>query len=325
MSFSCGFVFWYWPHYANKQGDDGIMFANDDDFGGFSTTELYIKKGTYDNFKSEILEYCDGKNGNISMNMYKDKIVLKGNEFIGTKKVKKIKAKDTPSKAKRHYNIEEDAAFSLSHLHAVILYCDFTGLCTLFGETFRRLHSLESLKSVINRNKKYWWMSKILREVVEIYGDNYYDELEGPFYTGLSFVIVLPEFSIRLYGPTSTTTQIEISMNFSKNSGIIIQFNNKYEGGGQRLRFFDTSSISSFKEEDERLTFGGSFPLQIISVRNTVTTQNFKNFFKPLYWFDAVFSGMRIDGLKKELKDKKLYLDHTHCSKQQPLLKSTLL
>ena len=282
MSFSTGFVFWYWPYYAPNNNDQTKQKEdNRNDFGGYSVSDLYIKQGKYDNFKDEILEYSDGKNGDITMEIYKNKILLKAQEFMETKRVKNIKAKQTDPLAMRYYDIASGAVLPSSHIMGLILYCDFTGLCTSFSSTFRRLYPLESLKGVKQRNKMYWWMSKILRETVEIYGDDRWDE-PGPFYCGMSFLMVMPSFSIRLNGPTSTTKQIEISMNFAKNEGIIIQLNNEHTAGGYYQRFFNVSWLSAFKEEDERMTFGGSFQLQIQSIRNTNTLQNFDIFFKPL-------------------------------------------
>ena len=75
----------------------------------------------------------------------------------------------------------------------IILYCDFTGLCTSFGESFRKLYPLEPIKNVINRNKKYWFLTKYLRECVEIYGYPGYGKtkISGPFYCGLSYIMVI--------------------------------------------------------------------------------------------------------------------------------------
>ncbi len=34
---------------------------------------------------------------------------------------------------------------------------------------------------------------------------------KGPYYCGLSYVMVIPQFNIRLYSRTSTTKQIEVA------------------------------------------------------------------------------------------------------------------
>ena len=63
----------------------------------------------------------------------------------------------------------------------------------------------------------------MLRETVELYGLTYHNEnddnseyigVSGPFYCGMSFVMVIPQFNIRLNGPTSTSTSIEVAHGF---------------------------------------------------------------------------------------------------------------
>eukprot|EP01084_Bolivina_argentea_P091116 164061_1 len=84
----------------------------------------------------------------------------------------------------------------------------------------------------------------------------------GPFYTGMSFIMVVPEFNIRLCSPTSTSKHIEVTTRFSGEKGIIITFNNNGANYPARyLRFLDCSWVSKFKEEDERLIFGGGYTI----------------------------------------------------------------
>merc|ERR1712048_1161098 len=69
-----------------------------------------------------------------------------------------------------HYAIKTDAAISIHHLSALIFYCDFSALCTHFSSAFRKLNPFETLKSVKQRNAKYYWLSRRLREAVELFG-----------------------------------------------------------------------------------------------------------------------------------------------------------
>eukprot|EP01084_Bolivina_argentea_P176405 305285_1 len=156
-------------------------------------------------------------------------------------------------------------ALKKSHLHALILYCDFTEFCTTFSSTFRKLKWSEHLKSVKERNSKYHYISKNLTELVQYYGirggsgnDNGIEH--GPFYTGLSFCMIIPEFSIRLNGPTSTTKHKEIAMRFSGRDGIMIKLNNRTYPGRYES-FFDSSWISTFPEEDERVFFSARYKI----------------------------------------------------------------
>eukprot|EP01084_Bolivina_argentea_P248781 416225_1 len=270
MVFSVGFTFWYWPYYA-KDNNIEYTLTNYNDFGGYSIRDLYIKKGIYDNFKSEILQYSNGINGKFTIQMYNNDIWLKSNQYISTDIVQNIKAEQPRENATRHYNIKYGEPITVSHIMSLTLYCDFTGLCTSFSSTFRRLNPAENLTSVKQRHEKYWWMSKFMREAVEIYGKEYIgaNSITGPFFTGLSYVMVMPAFSIRLNGPTSTTKNLQIANNFAKDNGMIIMLNNQHFGGGYFQRFFNTCWLSKYKEEDERLTIGGSFSLQIQCIIHT--------------------------------------------------------
>ena len=64
-------------------------------------------------------------------------------------------------------------------------------------------------------------------------------------------MLSMPQFSILLLSPTSTSVHIEVAMKFSGESGIIIEFSNYFEPAWEAFGF-DVSTISRFKEEDER-------------------------------------------------------------------------
>ena len=148
---------------------------------------------------------------------------------------------------------------------SLVLYCDYSAYCTEFSSTFRRISVIESMEDVKKSNSRFWHQSKNLREMVECYGrcnnegmlhEDIHTE-SGPFYTGLDAVLAVPEFSIRLCSPTSTSKHMEVSINFSTKEGIIIQLNNPKEDLRSALvSFFDVSWISCFPDEDERVFIG---------------------------------------------------------------------
>ena len=60
-----------------------------------------------------------------------------------------------------------------------------------------------------------------MRETIELYGemhgkdDNMKNKgVSGPFYCGMSFVMVIPQFNIRLNAPLSTSKSLEIAQRF---------------------------------------------------------------------------------------------------------------
>ncbi len=85
------------------------------------------------------------------------------------------------------------------------------------------------------------------------------NKLTGPFYTGISVLVYISEFNIRLCSPTSTSIHIEVAIKFSTEEGCILQFNNPTPKYGYTqysyLRCFNVSWLSRYKEEDERFVW----------------------------------------------------------------------
>ena len=296
--FSTGFTWMYWDHFKPKDDEDGdavIQWTN------HTKKELYSPSPKHGNFKDEILEYPT-----MTKLLY-EKLRVKVEEFMkNSKKVKALRAYF--SGWAKHYGISKDAPVADAHLFAVILYCDYTVLCTKMSETFRALSPEEEVTAVKERNRSFWWMSKKLRELIELFGDDNQEyttpnKIKGPFFCGVSFVASISSFCVSFRGPTSTTKQIDVSINFSGENGIIITLNNK-DFPGKLCKLFNTSWLSAFKEEDERLTIGGRREVQIVSVRNVQTTENFGRFFQPLYWFDFLFGASHVDNSTKPFNDK---------------------
>ena len=166
-----------------------------------------------------------------------------------------------------NYDISENDIISIDHIIALILYCDFSTYCTRFSKTFRQICSIESMEEVKARNSCFWFQSKNFREVVEGYGSlgnsrwlpAGQEPETGPFFTGLDAVLAVPEFTLRLYSPTSTSKHIAVSLNFSKQTGMIIQLNNKeLDDVCGDVSFFDVRWLSRFPDEDGRV-FAGLF------------------------------------------------------------------
>eukprot|EP01084_Bolivina_argentea_P156663 273028_1 len=167
---------------------------------------------------------------------------------------------------------------------------------------------IETLESMKRRNQEFWWMSKILRETVEIFGSNGFgrkptndekkidgrnvDKLKGPFYTGVSFLAYIPQFNIRLCAPISTSTALEVATRFSGNNGIVLQLNNDGDKAGSTyLSAFHTAWLSKYKEEAEVLFFGGNYRIRVCSIRRMDTAANYQNFQHAFFWFDCMLTG----------------------------------
>ena len=216
----------------------------------YKPSDLYIEQ-KYQSLKEEMLEY-----DHLNHEQIEEELIPKAKEYCKTNYTKSIKAKGDKSlhRIPPHYGIVAGSCISLQHVISVILYTDYTDLSKDFSTTFRKIQQYEIFESVKQRNQKYWWMSKLLRETVEIFGDNSYEEtLTGPFYSGLSVVINVSNFFPRLSGPTSTSTHLEVAIKFGGDAGLVLQLNNPVTNVNcQKLRGFDCSIFSRYKDEEER-------------------------------------------------------------------------
>ena len=247
--FNIGLRFYYWEFYRDieqlpdKEYRDGRIKSH----SGYDVCDLYINK-KYSSFGEEIKNYK-----HLDFTEYHQVVMFKAKAYLQTTRCKSTKSK---SKQHLHYDIDKGTSLALENVLALILYTDYTILSSDFSSTFRFKYSYETLGRVKTRNRKYWWWSKILRETVELFGeyasgDGPGSNMTGPYYTGLSWEITMPSFSIRLCAPTSTTMQLPVAIKFGGDKGIVLQLN--VNGViDSSLRGFDCRWISRFKEEDER-------------------------------------------------------------------------
>ena len=138
------------------------------------------------------------------------------------------------------------------------------------------------------------------------YGKVNSKQIHGPFYCGLSCSMALPQFNMRLCGPTSTSTQVTVASKFAGDSGIVMQLNNNGDTNSGYLPIFDCSWISRFNGEEEKLLMGGLYRIRIESIIIVESCKNFAVYLKPLYFFDCMISGsdmaVQCDIKKQDIK-----------------------
>eukprot|EP01084_Bolivina_argentea_P299052 515466_1 len=295
VEFNTGIVFWYWDWYKTeknvKQFEEAsqLTYYNQNDFGGHSVADLFIDCH-YQSMKEEILN-CSF----ISIHQYDEFVIKKGDMYYAADKVKKIRCKQWRDPL--HFGIRKKARLHIEHLYALILYCDFTLFCSEFSSTFRGIKWNETLQEIKNRHKKYVNIAKKLREIIQYYGisgcyssDGEYER--GPFYCGMSIILNIAEFAIRLNGPTSTSKEVVIAERFAGRKGCILQLDNRIDGPDHE-RFFNCSWISCFPEEEERLWMAGQHKLELESIIIVDTAKNYQKFFKVFMKFDMMISGSK--------------------------------
>eukprot|EP01084_Bolivina_argentea_P279156 477211_1 len=289
-TFSVGYRFYYWEYYRRKNEFNSTKMQNQNDHLGYKPFELFVE-AKYDNLKDEIYG-----NNIKTLHSYQLKISIhKATKYFHSEKSRKIQS-GVRGEEEYKYNIKRETPISVSHLLSICLYCDWNELCTAFSSTFRKIKPYEPISEVMARNREFANFSRILRETVEIFGcaDFSLDGriVKGPFYCGISHQMVLPEISMRLNGPTSTSKQIEVAQTFGGDDGMVIQLNNTNSGhGNEWLRSFGTAWISNYVSEDEWLFCGGKYTIRVESVIIQQTSDNFHSFFRSLFYFHSILNG----------------------------------
>ena len=187
------------------------------------------------------------------------------------------------------------------HLQSIILYCDFTKLCTLFSQSLRKNNSNEGLEDIKKRNSKFFHLTKLLRELVTYFGSK---KVAGPFFSGVSTVLKLSEFSIAFNTPTSTSKTKEIALRFAGEGGMIITVGNK-KGDSIHQPVFNATWISAFCEEDEYLWFGSVRRLSVEAISIVASCRTYTRSIGALYLFAVAISGQSTWGMtatKKEVE-----------------------
>eukprot|EP01084_Bolivina_argentea_P307464 531452_1 len=271
-SLSIGLIFYYWPFYKKGRNESYVE----------------MKHAT---FKQEILNY-----GAINMWQYNELIVLKAKTYKQSHVAKSIYMKFNPH---LHFDVDY-GGLTRECLIALILYSDFEAVSAEFASTFGQIRLNESLESIKERNQKFWWLSKTLREIVQYFGTNGSpsgENVKGPFYTRISQVMNVSEFNIRLCSPVSTSATIEVVTRYNDDlHGMVMQLNNNGDYENARyLRSFNLSWISKYKEDDERLFIGGDWKIRIETVKLIHTKENFIQYFNALFVFDCMCNGSDMD------------------------------
>lgn len=274
--FSTGFIFNYWDC---KTSPEKALWLKE---------EMTVKP-IYNMLKDEIIE-----GGYLSVSQWNEFVVLKAQKYLKMERTKQVIGgrANAPSLVTT-MQTADDSLITIDHLFAIILYCDFSILCTDFSATFRFDNIFEDLKSLKRRHSHFANFGRLLVESVLDFGINGDPDTvgheSGPFFSGLNCKLNIGSFAIRLKGPCSTSTLSEVAVNFARENGVILKMDN--DGIHSRYQlFFDCSWISNFVEEQERLFVAGHFALRIVEITVVETAKNYRKELRTLYLFDAMIT-----------------------------------
>lgn len=297
--FATGFQLFYWKWYrtATNLAMAGNLFLSAMDLGGHSPQELSVYPH-YASLKEEVIA-----TGLCGPRKFANLVVLKATAYLESARCRRMrsvpfgcfKGLEDPL----HLDIPYGSALSSHHIQSIVLYCDFTKICTLFSQSLRKNKWDDELGDVKARNAKFYYFSKSLRELVTYFGsygeDNKMNgKVEGPFFSGVSVILNISEFSIGFNTPTSTSKTMEIAWRFAGSGGMVITVGNSKEYG-YRQPLFNATWISAFVEEDEYFWFGSIERLSVDDITIVASSRVYRKSLAALYVLDAVFTGQEVN------------------------------
>ena len=207
--YSSGWRYFYWPFYANNEDEERVVFTVSngtrlsESNPGYKLKDWFIPQ-KYQDLKDEALH-----NRCCSLSLFQWKMVIKKaqiklEEWNKSSKTRKLQCR--VSWWEIPYGITKGTTISLSHIIAILMYCNYTEASYQFSRTFRKVTPFESDRVLKGRHSEFSIWGKLLREAIECFGEKMVQRPDiTVFYHGVNREMVFPGTSIKLRGPVSTT------------------------------------------------------------------------------------------------------------------------
>eukprot|EP01083_Nonionella_stella_P211418 764473_1 len=294
--YSHGIRFYYWQFYKNTIEDRPIIYSNKKDRSeqccwsdpgnaGYKTRDWYIDP-KYENMRAEIINnpiYSLTKQQYDSLQCTAE--IEFGKQFC--RRLTQNKYLAAP------YEVNE---MELKHVVAMLLYTNYTDLCTAFASTLRRDGMFETDEEWKARHVNYWYMAKYLREMVEVFGIDRFDMCDSyrQLHHGVSAPLYLKSMYTTFCGTMSTSTNWSVANSFATDNGhngvVLTLFTPRT---GTLLVGFECFRISDYPHEDEILFYGGFSKVQIGCIRKCVKGiwKNYTHYCDAIQGLDRMVSG----------------------------------
>eukprot|EP01084_Bolivina_argentea_P290928 499892_1 len=217
----------------------------------------------YTNIKQELV---DNKICKISVDIYHQEY-NKCMQFMKTKQVKNMHMRGDI------YNHKMSLSISPNHILSLLIYCNCDEFQNKWSSTYRRIPSNEDDLSLRKRHSYFYFVSKYLNILVEDFGDRLieYKNNNKSFFHGVSKILYFTKTCAQFHGPLSTSTDINVAVNFSNNIGIILQLQYLSSTYPLKAKYFNCAFFSDYPNERECLFVGG-IPMMLIT--NIINVSN---------------------------------------------------
>ena len=95
---------------------------------------------------------------------------------------------------------------TIPHLMALLFYTNYTTACYEFSASFRRIVWNETDQSLKRRHGHFAWQARLLRELVECFGNTMKHCPVEVFYHGINMDLTFKSTQFKICGPLSTTS-----------------------------------------------------------------------------------------------------------------------
>ena len=214
--YSSGFRYFYWRQYEQREDEWNVMFTDPqggepwvEGNRGYKLCDFYVAP-KWANLKEEAMNNDTLWFSRSKFEELMKKATAKLKSWNKSSTSRKLQAQSTwywqQSFCEKAFGIKQGAPIKVEHIVALLMYTDFTEHSRLFSASFRKSSPYESVSDLVARHRQYHHWGKLLRELVEGYGERM-DEREDIkiFYHGVSASMIFDSTRISLCGPVSTT------------------------------------------------------------------------------------------------------------------------
>eukprot|EP01083_Nonionella_stella_P094648 265625_1 len=201
------------------------------------------------------------------------------------------------------------------YLIAVMAYCNLDRLQFKFSQTFRKLSSTETDLSLITRHSNYYYLGRLLRECVRMFGTGTESIWNNnrTFYHGINNKLMVPTtIGCKIYCPFSTSSSWPVGVQFAQNGGLVLEIKpfdkeatnphsifsvvleNRRRERNDGCTFFDCSLVSIFPSEQEKLFIGGIGTLQFTNIVASPSGTSYKLYLEAIDFIYEVISAYSV-------------------------------
>eukprot|EP01084_Bolivina_argentea_P260829 440601_1 len=191
----------------------------------------------------------------------------------------------------------QELMMELDYILSLMIYCNYDRLQYIFSATYR------------DNGKKhcmFYHLGKSLKIAVRELGTPVAMSSICTLYHGISKTLYFPSYiqKVIVNCPLSTTSSIEVAINFANNEGLVIEFGiDRYrEPQGVSLKFFDVSWLSDYSNEREHLFIQNNTELIIHNILEVEPGYEYHYFLQAFGYFERILLGRELTDMETTIE-----------------------